>query len=368
MNAFSLIFSDSFNDERMGELIVKRNLGSVPFGGRYRLIDFLLSSLVNAGVYNIGVITRDNYNSLMDHLGSGKDWDLDRKNGGLKLLTPYFESNNRKIRNRMDALISVRTYIKNAKEDYCILSDSNIICNVDFDSVIKTHIEKKADITCLYRTGTVRDGETSIVVTTGGKVVDALYHIDSLKEERDVILKTYVINRTLLLELIDRAITFGWDDLDRDFIAKSFKTSNIYAYKITGHCNVVRDINDYYGATMELLKKDVRDEILRSGHGVYTKTKHSVPTMYGDNCHVSNSIIADGCKIGGIVENSVLFRGTIVKEGAVIRNSIIMQNSVINENCVLTNVISDKNIEISQDKVLTGYSSLPFVIAKGTKI
>ena len=368
MNAFSLIFSDSFNDERIGELTAKRNLASIPFGGRYRLIDFLLSSLVNAGVFSIGVITRDNYNSLMDHLGSGKDWDLDRKNGGLKLLTPYFESNSRKIRNRMDALISVRTYIKNAKEDYCILSDSNLVCNVDFESVLKTHIEKNADITCLYRTAPVRDGETSIVVTTGGKIVDALYHMDSSKEEKDVILKTYIMKRTLLLELIDRAVTFGWDDLDRDFIAKSFKNSNIYAYKITGYCRVVRDINDYYNATMSLLEKDVRKELLRSKHGIYTKIKHSVPTMYGDNCHVSNSIIADGCKIDGIVENSILFRGVVIKEGAIVRNSIIMQNSVINENCVLTNVISDKNIEISQDKVLTGYSSLPFVISKGTKI
>lgn len=368
MNAFSLIFSDSFTDERVGELTAKRNLASIPFGGRYRLIDFMLSSLVNASVFSVGVITRENYNSLMDHLGSGKDWDLDRKNGGLKILTPYFESTSRKVRNRMDALVSVRTYIKNAKEDYCILTDGNYICNIDFKSVLDTHIEKNADITCLYRTAKVRDGETSIIVTTGGKIVDALYHLDATEEEKDVILKTYVVKRTLLLELIDRAITFGWDDLDRDFIAKSCKNSNIYAYKITGFCKVVRDINDYYEANTELLNKDVRNELLRSEKGIYTKIKHSVPTMYGDNCRVSNSIIADGCKIDGIVENSVLFRGTVVKEGAIVRNSIIMQNSVINENCVLTNVISDKNIEISRDKVLTGYESLPFVIPKGAKI
>ncbi len=368
MNAYSIIFSDSFNDERIGELTAKRNLASIPFGGRFRLIDFLLSSLVGAGVYDIGVITRSNYSSLMDHLGSGKDWDLDRKHGGLKFLTPFVETTGRTIRNRMDALISARSYIKSAKNDYCILSDSNIICNIDFESVMKTHIDKKADITCLYHTTEVQPGETSITVTADGKVVDALYHFDGDSAKKDVIIKTYVIRKTLLLELIDRAITFGWDDLDRDFIAKSFDTSNIYAYKVTGFCKIIRDINDYYEASMALLDKNIRKELLRAKNPILTKVKYSVPAMYGQNSKVSNSLIADGCKIDGIVENSILFRGCKVKKGAIIRNSIIMQNSVIGENCVMTNVIADKNIEISPDKVLTGYEALPFVISKGTQI
>ncbi len=368
MNAYSIIFSDAFNDERIGELTAKRNLASIPFGGRFRLIDFLLSSLVGAGVYDIGVITRSNYSSLMDHLGSGKDWDLDRKKGGLKFLTPFVETTGRTIKNRMDALISARSYIKAAKSDYCILSDSNIICNIDFESVLKTHIEKNADITCLYRTDEVCAGETSITVTAEGKIVDALYHFDNERNQKDVIIKTYVIRKTLLLELIDRAITFGWDDLDRDFIAKSFEAHNIYAYKITGFCKIIRNINDYYDASMALLDKNIRKELLRAKNPILTKVKYSVPTMYGENTTVSNSLIADGCKIEGTVENSILFRGCHIKKGSIVRNSIVMQNSVIGENCILTNVIADKNIEISADKVLTGYETLPFVIAKNTSI
>ena len=368
MNAYSIIFSDAFGDERIGELTAKRNLASIPFGGRFRLIDFLLSSLVGAGVYDIGVLTRSNYSSLMDHLGSGKDWDLDRKKGGLKFLTPFVEATGRTIKNRIDGLISARSYIKAAKNDYCILSDSNIIFNIDFESVLKTHIEKKADITCLYRTSTVNTGETSISVTASGKVIDALYHFDADEGEKDVIIKTYVIRKTLLLELIDKAITFGWDDLDRDFIAKSFSSYEIYGYKVTGFCKIIRDINDYYEASMALLNKDIRKELLRAKNPVLTKVKYSVPTMYGENATVSNSLIADGCTIDGTVENSILFRGCHIKKGAIIRNSIIMQNSVIGENCIMTNVIADKNISLSSDKVLTGYDTLPFVIQKNTQI
>lgn len=368
MNAFSIIFSDAFNVERIGELTAKRNLASTPYGGRYRLIDFMLSSLVNARVPNVGVITKSNYGSLVDHLGSGKDWDLSRKNGGLKILAPFVEANGRNIVTKLDALMSIKTYIRNALQEYCILADANIVCNIDFDSVIKTHIEKNADITCLYRTAKVAPGEMSISIDADGHVSDVLYHSDGLESEKDVIVKVYVMKKEFLLELIDKGITFGWDDIDKDFIARSFKEYKVYAYKLTGYSRIIRDINEYYSSNMELLDKEIRDELFRGKNPILTKVKDSVPTMYGENCKISNSLVADGCNIDGVVENSIVFRGAVIKKGAIVRNSIIMQNSVVGENCVLTNIISDKNVEISRDKVLTGYEKFPFVISKGTKI
>lgn len=368
MNAFSIIFSDAFGGERIGELTAKRNLASIPFGGRYRLIDFIMSCLVNANVPNIGVITRNNYGSLVDHLGSGKDWDLNRKNGGLKILTPFVESTGKNINTKMDALMSIKAYIKNALPEYCIIADGNIISNIDLRSVMKTHREKNADITCLYRKAPVRSGEMSIKTENNGHIVDVLYHSDNSDEERDVIVKIYIMKKAFLLELIDKGITFGWDDIDRDFIARCFREYKLYAYKIEGYCSVVRDINEYYSANKDLFDKNIRRELFKPEAPILTKVKDSVPTMYGENCKISNSLVADGCKLDGIVENSILFRGAEIKKGAVVKNSIIMQNAVIGEDCVLTNIIADKNVVISRDKVLTGYESLPFVIGKGTKI
>lgn len=368
MNAFSIIFSDAFSGERIGELTSKRNLASTPFGGRFRLIDFIMSSLVNASVPNIGVITRNNYGSLVDHLGSGKDWDLNRKNGGLKILAPFVVSNGKNINTKMDALASIKTYIKHALEEYCILADANIVCNIDFKSVLKTHIEKNADITCLYRTAFARSGEMSIKTEQNGHICDVLYNTDDSTDKRDVIVKIYVMKKSFLLELIDKGITFGWDDIDKDFIAKSFSNYKVYAYKLQGYCSVIRDINEYYSANKDLLDKNIRSELFKTDAPILTKVKDSVPTMYGENCKISNSLVADGCKLDGIVENSILFRGAEIKKGAIVKNSIIMQNSVIGEDCVITNIIADKNVVISKDKILTGYESLPFVIAKGTKI
>jgi len=368
MNAFSIIFSDAFLGERIGELTVKRNLASTPFGGRYRLIDFILSSLVNANVANVGVITKNNYGSLVDHLGSGKDWDLNRKNGGLKILAPFVESNGRNLNTKMDALMSIKTYIRHAHEEYAIITDANIICNIDFKAVMKAHIEKNADITCLCRNAPVRSGEMSITVNKDGRVTDVLYNTDNSDTKKDVIVKVYIMKKALLLELIDKGITFGWNDIDKDFIAKSFNEYNVCAYKIEGYCSIVRDINEYYSASKDLFSKDIRRELFKPDSPVLTKVKDNIPAMYGENCKISNSLVSDGCKIDGVVENSILFRGAVVKTGAVVKNSVVMQDSVIGENCVVTNIIADKNVEIGNDKVLTGYESLPFVISKGTKI
>ena len=367
MNAFSILFSDAFGNERIGELSTVRNLASVPFGGRYRLIDFMLSSLVKARVPNIGVITRNNYSSLVDHLGGGKDWDLDRKNGGLKILTP-FASNEVPFRNKVEALNSVKDYTSHCLQDYCIVADTNFICNIDFTEMFNAHIEKCADITCLYYTNKVYGEEISISVNENGQICDALYNASAKEEEKDIMLSVYIMRKELLLDIIEKGITYGWTDFNSDFIAKNFQYYNIFGYKQTGYCAVLRDIHDYYKANMDLLNPGIRRELFQSDTNILTKIKDSVPTTYGSNSNITHSLIADGCKIDGKVENCVIFRGTVIKKGASVKDSIIMQGSEIGENCNITNVISDKNITVSHNKTLCGCDSLPFVITKGTKI
>ena len=368
MNAFSILFSDAFDNERIGELSTVRNLASVPFGGRYRLIDFMLSSLVKARVLNIGVITRNNYGSLVDHLGGGKDWDLGRKNGGLKILTPFAENSEIKSNNRFEALNSVKAYTKHCLQNYCIVADSNLVCNIDFDGMFKAHIATAADVTCLCINTKVQPGDTTVSLSENGKIYDVLYNTEGKDENNDVILKIYILRKELLIDFIEKGITFGWNDLNKDFIARNINNYNLYAYRHNGYCSIIKSINDYYNASMDLLDPKIRRELFQSDTNVLTKIKDSVPTMYGDNSSVTHSLIADGCKIDGSVENCIIFRGTTIKKGAYVKDSIIMQGSEIGENCQILNVISDKNITVSPDRTLCGCDSMPFVITKNSKI
>jgi glucose-1-phosphate adenylyltransferase len=329
----------------------------------------MLSSLVKARVPNVGVITRSNYNSLVDHLGGGKDWDLDRKNGGLKILTPFAETGGISFKNKFESLNSVKTYTKHCLQPYCILADANLICNIDFERMLKLHVQKCADITCLYiKSDKVYAEDTTISVGENGEVYDVLYNSEKKRETKNIILKVYILKKELLLDLIEKGVTFGWDDLNKDFIAKNFTNYNIYGFKHEGYCAVMRDINDYYKASMDLLNPKIRQELFQSETDILTKIKDSVPTMYGENSKVTHSLIADGCKIDGNVENCVIFRNATIKSGAEVKDSIIMQDSEIGEDCKISNVISDKNISISPGKVLVGCETLPFVITKGTKL
>ena len=369
MNAFSILFSDTFHYDRIAELTKNRNLASVPFGGRYRLVDFVLSSLVKAHVPNVGVITRNNYSSLVDHLGSGKDWDLDRKNGGLKILTPFANTiGTSNSNNKFEALNSIKTYIRHSLPEYCILSDTNIVCNIDFRQMLRFYQEKNADMVCLYQKRDIYEGSISIQIEDSGQICGSRYHGSAEGEQDNFVLKVYLMKKDFLLHLIDSGITYGWEEFNRDFITKHFSTYRIFAMEQTGYCKVLRTIGDYYRANMDLLDPAIRREIFQSGTHILTKIKDSVPTMYGSNANVKNSLIADGCKIDGTVENCVIFRDVRIKKGAVVKNSIIMQNAEISENSHITHVIADKNMSLNEGVVLTASESFPFIISKNTKI
>lgn len=367
MNAFCLLFTDLYTKENMGAIAAHRNIASLPFGGRYRLIDFILTSLVNALVPNVGVIARNNYNSLVDHIGSGKDWDLDRKNGGLKILTPYANSSINKL-NRFEVLSSIKPYIKSMLQDYCIISDANIITNIDLKDVFKKHVEKDADITVVCHKGTPSKGDTEVFIDENAKINDVLFASDDKDYESSIIANIYILKKEFLLHLIDKAVTFDWTDFNRDVIAKGLGNYKMYAYLHKKYCTVVTSLNIYYRANMDLLNSEIRNEIFKTNNRILTKVKDSVPIIYGEFCSVKNSLIADGCKIDGVVENSIIFRDVHIRKGAVIKNSIIMQGTEIGNDVNISYVILDKNISISKGKVLNGSENFPFVINKGATV
>ena len=261
--AICILFSESYGASP-NELAAERTLATVPFAGRYRLIDFVLSSLVKARIYDIGVITKEHYGSLMDHVGWGKDWDLDRKRGGLQILTPFTKAESAGTRNhsKVEALLSVKRYIEKVDQEYIILADTNMVMNIDFKSLLNYHIDNEADITLLYQTK-VCPSHTGLVVETdsSGRVEDAYYSTIQHTEPQNTVFGVYVLSKSLLLSLLDRAYTFGWTNLERDFITKNIGKMKVYAFAHQGFSAVVNTVSDYYDASMKVLDPEVRREL-----------------------------------------------------------------------------------------------------------
>jgi len=365
-----ILFSDHYGATPM-ELAVGRTLATVPFGGRYRLIDFILSSLVKARIFNVGVLTKERYGSLVDHLGGGKDWDLDRKKGGLKILTPFVKAESEFIRNRnkVEALISIASYLESCSEEHVILADSNLVMNIDFEGMQQFHIENDADITLLYQERSDhKTDKLSIGCDPSGKVVDAYSGPSRIDGMTGSAFNVAIFKKSYLLLMIARAHTFGWNNLERDFITRNIHTRRVFAYRHTGFSAVINTTADYYRASMQLLDENVREELFYSETPILTRIKNSVPTVYGFSGKVKNSLIADGCEIHGKLNRCIVFRDVVIKEGAVLNNCIIMQQSVIEEGAELNCIITDKNVSISQKHILFGYSTYPFIIAKGQTV
>ncbi len=369
MNAFCILFSDSYEKIDLNELTDNRTLASIPFGARYRLVDFILSSLVGANVNNIGIVTRNNYGSLMEHVGWGKDWDLNRKNSGIKFLTPFLiDTRTAPIANKFEALDSVMNFIRKSIPEYCILCDANIVMNVDLKKFMEYHAEKQADITIAYKNMKSAARELEIMLDEQGRVVDTLYHQYVRKEEKDIQLDIIMLKKELLISLIEKGITYGWHSLKKNVIAHGFKEYRIYGYKVEGYISVIKSVEDFYRTNMELLRKDVRLELFNGKNRILTRIKDSVPTMYGENARITNSLIADGSSIDGEVENCIVFRDVRIKKGASVKNSIIMQGTVIEENTALSSVITDKDVVIGAGKFLAGTKTAPYIINKGKTV
>lgn len=366
MNAFCILFSDSYEKLDLSELADNRTLASVPFGGRYRLVDFALSSLVGANVHNIGIVTRNKYGSLMDHVGWGKDWDLDRKNSGIKFLTPFLSDNSSAvISNRIEALNSVMDFIKSSLPEYCILCDSNIVMNMDLRKFMEYHVEKDADISVVCKFMKTDSKELEVTLDEHGRVVDTLYHQYPQTESKNIQLNIVMLKKDLLINLIEKGVTYGWYSLKKNVIAHGFNEYKIYGYNVDGYTSVIDSVENYYRTSMELLNGDVRSELFHGRNQILTRIKDSVPTMYGDNARAINSLIADGAEIDGFVENCIVFRDVRIKKGAIVKNSILMQGTTIGENSMLNAVITDKDVEIDDGRLLAGTDKMPFIIKKG---
>ncbi len=362
-----VIFS-SINEENIPELTKVRSTGSIPYGGRYRLVDFALSNMVNSGITTVGMITKNNYQSLMDHLGSGKYWDLARKEGGLIMLPPYIDDSEMLYKNRLEALKGATSFLKKAKEDFVVLADSDAVYKLDYSKIIKYHIEKNADITLVYHEHEVKKSHYYMTFETNadGRITGLEINPATGGVKKNYI-NVMVARTSFLIRLIQNATQHGYTSFGKDILSPGVQTLNLYGYKFDGYYSSITSLSSYFDANMDLLKKEVRDEIF-GDRDVYTKVNDSAPARFAQTAKVKNSLISDGCFIEGTVENSILFRGVKVGKGTVIKNCIIMSENIVGENCNLAYVISDKDSVIRDNRLLAGCELKPYFINKGSMI
>lgn len=352
---------------QLNDLTIHRTAASLPFAGRYRLIDFILSNLVEAGVSNVGIVTRSNYNSLMDHLRNGRDWDLNRKNSGISIYPPFVLNASRDAyKGKIEALKTVRGFMLDASENYVILSNTNIALNINFDDVEEEHLATNADITMLtYNTEQVNAQREVITTNAEGRIIDMRSPIAADVGEKNVNLQIYLVKKDLLISLIDEAHAHGSYDFEKDIMAVKLNELNVHNYVVKDYVAVIDKVQTYFSHSMKVLNPAIRDELFYKNTTILTKVKDSVPTKYLENANVKNSIIADGCVIDGTVENSILFRSVNVQKGAVIKNSIVMENNIIMENSQLEYCITDKDVIVQANRKLSGAETYPLVIVKG---
>lgn len=369
MKALAIIFSNIHN-ETIDELTRKRTTASIPFGGRYRLIDFTLSNLVHAGVDNVGILAQKNYQSLMDHLGSGKPWDLSRKNGGLVIFPPFSGDFNTSLyTSRLQALISIKGFIENQTADLVVLSDCDSANLIDYQDVFKFHLEKGADITALYyhNNGDLED-HMNFILDKNNRIIDASLKGKN-KAKNNSCLNIFVLSRRLLQGLLEEAIAKGFKSFHRDLVFNNIKSLKIYGYKYQGVYLHVNSMENYFKHNMDLLNPAIRNQLFGDPNlRIYTKVRDSAPTRYGFNAKVENSFIADGCEIEGTVINSILFRGVKVGRGTTIKNAILMQDTIIGDNVKLNYVITDKNVTIRSRNSLAGCEKIPYYLSKNTMV
>ena len=347
-----------------------RSVSALPVAGTYRLIDFVLSSMANSGITNVGVVASSNYTSLMDHIKSGKPWDLGRKDGGLTILPPNMQKvNYGVIRGDVDILAGVYDYINKATETYVILSLGNSIYNINFEDVLEKHIENQADITAIYKDMpelTDRDLSRFTLFEVNDEQAITDIEVEPLyPKSTKTGLDIYVMERVLLCSILDECIARGEHDLMKDAVIKKLSALRVFGYEHKGYTDKIDSLKTYYQNNMIFLNKEIRDELFNSENPVYTKSKDRAPAKYGVNAVIENSLISDGCIIEGKVENSVLSRGVYVAKGAVVKNYILIQDSVVDEDVCLDHVIFDKEVHVTKGRRLIGQDSYPLAIEKG---
>ena len=354
------------NLRELGEI---RSAASIPFGGRYRVVDFALSNLVNAGVTDVGVVLNGRYQSMLDHLGTGKVWDLSRKRGGLRVLPPFNYQKDWGVmpfRGKIEALAGVRTYLDTIRQDYVALMDGALVVNLPLADIFEEHVKSGADVTvvCGNDSFATEDG-TYFEKNSEGRITEVLYNLHTPRGYRG--LEVYILSTQLLKDLVDECAAkdqFSW----RKELQTRKDSLYLRSYIWSGFAAQIRSVQEYYDRSMQLLNPAIRAELFCPERPIRAKGADKSSTYLGPEGKCVNSLVAEGCRIEGTVENSILFPGVVVEAGAVVRNCVLFKETVVRRDAQLSYIIADKDVEVLSNRTLMGHATYPIVLAKGSKV
>ena len=369
MNVMGIIFT---NDATMGELTNKRTMASIPFGGRYRQVDWALSNLACAGVRHVGIISRHSYQSLMNHIGDGEEWGLELEEGGLEFLTPYAQSTVGTYRGKLESLNNAMDFLEyGAEDELVVMIDSAILSNIDLNAVLDAHVASGKDITVVTKAG-VCNGEKMIdlaLKVEDGEIKDMVVNY-AAGEDYVASMDIFVMSKKFLMKSVKEMIARDKFHMDRDLVMGGWNhgvvSVNTYAFEGVALYN--ESVEEYFANSMALIKKDVRKDIFNGAHVIYTKVRDRVPTYYGEECEIEDCLIADGCVLEGEVENSVLFRQVTVAKDAEVEDCILMNDCVVGEGAELKYCILDKNVTVTPGAKLIGTKKNPIIVKRGETV
>ena len=367
MNVMGIIFA---NDATMGDLTSKRTMASLPFGGRYRQVDFALSNMTCAGIRHIGIISRHSYQSLMNHVGSGEEWGLELGEGGLEFLTPYAMSTSAAYRGKLENLYFAMDFLEYGPADeLVVMADSAVLSNIDMTAVLNAHVASGKDITVVTKAGiadSIKQLDLALKLGENGEVLDMA--VDYVAPADYVAsMDLFVMSKAWLMHQVKEHVAHNMYHMDRDLVMGLWQkdAASVNVYQFDGIAMFNESVEEYFYNTLSLIKKDVRHGMFAANHPVYTKVRDRVPTYYGENCEIENCIVADGCMLDGEVENSVLFRQVTICEGAEVEDCIIMNDSVVGEGAKLKYVILDKDVTVRPGAKLYGTAKNPIIVKRG---
>jgi len=365
-----VIFSN-MHEHSVTELTTHRCMGSIPVGGRYRLIDFSLSSLANSGIEQVGVITKSNYQSLMDHLGSGRSWDLSRKNKGLVILPPFGRAETGMYRGRIEAFSGITGYLKGSGAREVLAVDCDMLANIDFTGLVEAHRKSGAQITLMYKKMSILEDsgkeQSALHIGADGFVQDILLN-PRIAGEQNVYLNIMLIERDYLEHMIGYCCSHSKFSFEKDILQEGIARHEVYSHEFDGYVSRFNSMRSYFATNMALLDSEVREALFPQDRPIFTKVRDEAPVRYGLDNKVSNSLLADGCLIEGEVENSVLFRGVTVGKGAKVKNCVLMQGTHVGASSSVEYVISDKDVTIKDGRMIMGFETYPVFISKGSVV
>jgi len=357
------------DDSDIRSLTKARPIGSIPVFGRYRVIDFMLSNMVNSAITNVVIFTMGSSRSLRDHLGTGKPWDLNRKIDGLYI---FSHANDKMPLTEINLLKSNQESLLRSKKSELIMAPSYMLCNIDLGAAADFHETSGADVTIVYKK---TYGKQSMFLDCGvlnfeadGVRVASIGRNTGVQENICISTEIFIMNKEFCLDCVEKALHQGSFTTVKDYIYANVSRFNVSGYEFSGYLGCINSVSSYFKVSMDVLKEEVMPELFMDKSRIYTKSNDSPPTKYMPNAEVSNSLIANGCIIDGTVKNSILSRGVVVKSGAQVTDSVVFARTIIGKDAMIKNAILDKAVVVEHGKVLVGDPVYPIVIEKGNRL